>query len=97
MSKQRRVGKSEARAKFLPLVHQVAMGAGPVEITDRGQVTAVLMGHKEYLHLMALAHAQPGPPGSPVGTMEILGDLEEASQELTRSALDAIFKSADSL
>lgn len=55
------------------------------------------MGYKEYLHLLALARMQPTPTRSPVGTLEILGDLEEASREISRAALEAVLRSADEL
>jgi prevent-host-death family protein len=73
--KTSRLGKSEARAQFLPLVESVAAGGAPIEITDRGKVAAVLLGHQEYLRLLALAHSRPASR-SPVGTIEILTDLE---------------------
>ena len=92
-----KIGKSEARARFLPLIQEVSSGAGPVEITDRGQVAAVLMSHQDYLLLLARAHDFPKARMSPVGTMEIVGDLEQASRELTRSTLESIFRSADDL
>ncbi|MBI3928488.1 MAG: type II toxin-antitoxin system Phd/YefM family antitoxin [Armatimonadetes bacterium] len=58
-----RLGKSEARARFLRLVERVASGEGAVEITDRGEIAAVLIGYREYQYSQPASlprHTLPG-------------------------------------
>lgn len=89
MRKTQRVGKSEARTRFLPLVQSVVESGETVEITDRGRVTAVLLSHQEYLRLLACADAIPQPLRSPVGTMILDADLED-NDTTARMLLDSL-------
>lgn len=79
----KRMGKSEARAKFLPLVQALAQGGGPVEITDRGKVEAVLLSNEEYQWLLVRGKTQPALTKSLVGAMVLEEDLEAADQEIS--------------
>lgn len=92
-----KLGKSQARAQFLPLVEQVAAGGGPVEITDRGKVAAVLLGHDDYLQLLARAGAPLTQTRSAVGCLEILGDLEQGSREIGRRMRESLIRTAEEL
>jgi len=83
LRKSRRIGKSQARANFLPLVRAVAEGSGPVEITDRGDVVAVLLGREDFLWLLAHTTEQPRLSSSLAGSMALNGDLEEADLEIS--------------
>jgi prevent-host-death family protein len=96
-SKNKRLGKSQARERFLPLVDAVAQGAGPVEITDHNKVVAVLISETDYRWLLAHAEGKPIPSRKLCGSMTIVGDLEQASKEISDLFLDSIKKSAEKL
>lgn len=83
MNSPKRMGKSEARAKFLPLVQALAQGGGPVEITDRGKVEAVLLSNEEYQWLLVRSKTQPALTRSLVGSMVLKEDLEAAERDIT--------------
>lgn len=91
------LGKSEARSVFLRLVEEVAKGSGPVQITDRGEVAAVLIGYSEYQALLIRAGNRQPPRRSPVGTVTILEDLEQASAELAASLRQRLEVRSESL
>ena len=79
------MGKSQARSQFLPLVQSVVETGQTVEITDHGNV---LLSHREYLRLVALAHESPSPKRSPVGSMILLEELEgDQTAELMNQSL----------
>ncbi|MEW6282765.1 MAG: hypothetical protein AB1758_29410 [Candidatus Eremiobacterota bacterium] len=94
-----RVGKTRARAGFLRLVEAVAGGREAIEITDRGEVAAVLLGHAEYLRLKARAGEKPAARRkSPVGLLRVrTEDLEQASREIRASIMAEILNSAQEL
>lgn len=93
-----RLGKSEAREKFLPLVRSVAQGGSPIEITEHGESIAVLVNYHQYELMRSRYAAEQQLQQSPVGTIEILcGDLEAASREISDQLLKSINKSAKSL
>lgn len=97
MRNEGRLGKSEARARFLTLVETVATGGGPVEITDRGKVAAVLLSHNEYMWLLAMASKRPKTRRSLVGSMVLVADLEEASKQLSDMMIQSIHRRAAEL
>jgi len=78
------MGKSEARANFLPLVQALAQGGEPVEITEHGKVAAVLISNLDYQLLLARAKMQPEPKGSLVGSMILNEDLAAADDQIAR-------------
>ena len=79
---KRTFGKSEAREQFLPLVDAVSSGAGPVEITERGRVVAVLISKTEYDWMAEYTKHKPQPARTLCGLGELVGDLEEGSAEI---------------
>ncbi len=52
-AKTKRLGKSEARQQFLPLVNSVAEEGSRFEITDHGVTVAIVLGYEEYQRLLA--------------------------------------------
>ncbi len=54
-SKSQRIGKSQAREEFATLIEKVSKGSGPIEITDYGKVTAIILSEKEYEWLKSCA------------------------------------------
>ena len=72
-----------------------------IEITDREHPVAVLLAYEHYTALISqLAKlAQKTPPKKPdlMGSVIIVGDLEEASKEIAREFEKAIERSAANL
>lgn len=77
---------SEARAKLSALVDEVHKGKGPVAITQRSKVKAVLVDanwhDKVDKELGFYRKAQRSKPFKLEGTMEMIGDLDRALEEL---------------
>ncbi len=96
---KRVLGKSEAREQFLPLIDAVVGGAGPISIADYGKPVAVLLSKQEYDWIIAQAPKKPKPrsKNSLVGSITLLGDLEEGSKEIAKMFQDSIEKSAREL
>lgn len=79
---------SEARAKLSALVDEVHKGKGPVAITQRSKVKAVLVDARwhervgeELGFYRKTLRSKPFKLG---GTMELIGDLEQGLEELKR-------------
>jgi prevent-host-death family protein len=93
----RKLGKSETRQRFLPLVDSIARGGNPIEITDRGKTVAVLLNYHEYQSLLSSMNAGRKTSRSLVGSIEIIGDLEEGNEEIRKLFEQSIEESAKKL
>lgn len=91
------LGKSEARDKFLPLVDELASHGGIIEITARGKPVAVLMSHTDYLMLRARGDVPATPKRTLVGSFELIGDLDEATKQVSELMRKAIERGASEL
>lgn len=92
----------EARASLSRLAQEVARGGGPVAITQRSKLAAVLLNAERYEKDMAeLAQyrrqQRKARPRSFSGLIEIVGDLEEGSRQLAEEYYAAVKRSGDIL
>ena len=92
----------EARAALSRLTQEVASGGGPVAITQRSKLAAILVNAERYEKDMAeLAQYRRQPrrvrPRSFAGLIKIVGDLEEGSRQLTEEYYAALKRSGDIL
>jgi|SRR5262245_58443119 len=92
----------EARASLSRLAQEVARGGGPIAITQRSKLAAILVNAERYETDMAeLTHyrhqRQKNRPRSFRGLIKITGDLEEASRQLTAEYEAALNRSAEVL
>lgn len=92
-----KLGKAQAREQFSPLVEALATNGGTVEITDYGKMAAVMLGYKDYMLLLARAGIPVKPKRQLRGSMILLGDLEEASKEISKLIWDSVEKTASEL
>ena len=93
----KKLGKSQAREQFAPLVQALSTTGGVVEVTDYGKVAAVMLGYKDYLWLIAQAQEPFNPKRQLAGSAELVGDLEKAATDVTESVLTSIAKSSSQL
>ncbi|MFN8657755.1 MAG: hypothetical protein U0105_15555 [Candidatus Obscuribacterales bacterium] len=93
----KKLGKAQAREQFAPLVENLAKNGGIVEVTDYGKVAAVMLGYKDYLWLLAQAKEPFTPKRVLCGSGELVGDLEEASKQVTDSIFESLAKTASEL
>ncbi len=93
----KKLGKTQAREQFAPLVESLSKVGGVVEVTDYGKVAAVMLGYKDYLWLLAQSNQPFKPSRQLAGSATLVGDLEKASSEITESVLDSITRSAKEL
>lgn len=93
----KKLGKTQAREQFAPLVEELAISGGVVEVTDYGKVAAVILGYQDYLWLLAQADKTFKPTKRLAGSAALLSDLNEASNEITASIFDSLAKSAREL
>lgn len=95
-----KLGKAQARAQFAPLVEALATNGGVIEITDYGKVSAVMLGYNDYMLLLAKANEsfkqfkQFKQSRALAGSMTIVGDLEEATKEISAAFATSIKKTA---
>ncbi len=79
---------SEARAKLSALVDEVHKGKGPVAITQRSKVKAVLVDahwHERVGEELGFYRKTlRSKPFKLEGTMEMIGDVDQALEELKR-------------
>ena len=85
-----RLGKAKVRENFSPLVELLANNGGVIEITDYGKTAAVLLGYEDYLYLTAHAAAPSKTERKLRGSGTLIGDLEGASEEISREIQDSI-------
>lgn len=92
----------EARASLSRLTREVAKGEGPIAITQRSKLAAVLVNADRYEEDMReLEHYRrqrrkiPRPSFS--NLMEITGDLEEGSRQLAEEYYAAVKRSGNQL
>jgi len=93
----KKLGKTQAREQFAPLVESLSEIGGVVEVTDYGKVAAVMLGYKDYLWLLAQSNQPFKPKRQLAGSAVLVGDLEEASNKITQSVLDSIARSTKEL
>jgi len=95
------MGKTELRQALLPLVSELQINPKVVEITDRDKPVAVLLSYDHYMALSELAKKAVTYGAERrvwlMGSVEILGDLEAASKEITEEWEQAIERSAAEL
>lgn len=80
------IGKTQARQQFLPLVEELHKTCSAVEITDHEKPVAILLSYNHWVALMSkLAmlgkHERLVKPPNLVGSIAIVGDLDEASKK----------------
>ncbi len=92
-----KLGKAQARQQFSPLVEALATNGGTVEITDYGKVAAVMLGYKDYIFLLAKAGKPLKPKNQLRGSAILVGDLEEATKDISRLMLESVAKTAAEL
>jgi prevent-host-death family protein len=102
MLPKKQVSLVEARASLSRLTQEVARGGGPVAITQRSKLAAVLVNAERYKEDMAeLEHyrrqRRKGRPRSFSHLMEIVGDFEEGSRQLAEEYYAAVKRSGDIL
>lgn len=93
----RKLGKTQAREQFAPLVEDLSVSGGIVEVTDYGKVAAVILSYQDYLWLLAQANKPFKPMRQLAGSAVIVSDLNAASNEITASIFDSLAKSARDL
>jgi prevent-host-death family protein len=93
----RQNGSTEARKHFPALVDSDAAGAEPVEITDYGEVVALIVSAKHYDWLLAHTRIEQEPNFKLCGSLTILGDLEEGSQIVADSFRASLKKTVQEL
>lgn len=96
-----RIGKTRARQEFLPLVDDLKKRPRAIEITDREHPVAVLLAYEHYAALISqlskLTEKLPNRALELVGSVVILGDLDEASREIADEFKQAYERSAAEL
>jgi prevent-host-death family protein len=95
--KSKRIGKSLARERFLPLINELSSQSGAIEITDRGKPIAVLMSYDTYQQMLQKARIPPKSKFKLSGSMTLLGDLEQGSKEIGQDFMKSIERSAAEL
>ena len=85
---------SQARAKLSSLVADVDKGKGPIAISQRSKVTAVLVDAEWHSRVEEeLAHYRRAVKQAPLklrGTMKLVGDLDQALMELKQEREESI-------
>ena len=85
---------SQARAKLSSLVADVDKGKGPIAISQRSKVKAVLVDAEWHSRVEEeLAHYRRAVKQAPLklrGTMKLVGDLDEALMELKQEREESI-------
>lgn len=96
---QKRIGKAQAREELSALIDAVNSGAGAVEITDYGKVSAVLLSEKEYNWLCACAERNASPKREARGIIVLSDDkaLENSAGQLATDFDASLNKSATEL
>lgn len=84
----RQLSLSEARADLSNLVDEVYKGRGPIAISQRSRVKAILVDARWYQKVEEeLTSYRQGPRAKPFrlgGTMEAIGQVDQALEELRR-------------
>ena len=85
---------SQARAKLSTLVADVDKGKGPIAISQRSKVKAVLVDAEWHSRVEEeLAHYRRAVKQAPLklrGTMKLVGDLDQALMELKQEREESI-------
>ncbi len=101
--KHESVGKTQARQNFLPLVDGLSQSALAVEITDHDKPVAMLVSYNHWVALVAklrmLSNKDQFASSRPnlIGSVEVVGDLEEGSQIVADAFSRSIKESAENL
>ena len=93
----KRLGKTQAREQFAPLIESLSKRGGVVEVTDYGKVAAVMLSYKDYLWLLAQASEPFKPKRQLAGSAVLVGDLEATSNKITDSFGDSLANSESEL
>jgi PHD/YefM family antitoxin component YafN of YafNO toxin-antitoxin module len=98
---QESMTKTRARQQFLPLVNELTKCSKAVRITDHDEPAAVLVGYNHWSALISklsmLSKPFAKPKKSLMGSVKILGDLEQGSKEAAALFEEAINKSIQTL
>ena len=102
MHAKKLVSLVEARASLSQLAREVSQGRGPIAITQRSKLAAILVSAKQYEEDMAeleqyRQQRKKGRVRSFKGLIKITGDVEEASRQLAVEYEAALERSAESL
>lgn len=91
----RRIGKAQAREEFSTLIEKVSQGSGPIEITDYGKVTAIILSEKEYEWLKACAKKTSHPRREARGlvVIEDANAIKEADALVKADFVESLKKS----
>lgn len=89
---RQRLGKAEARERFAPLVESLASSGGTVEITDYGKVAAIMLGYRDYMRLLSQAEEPFQSKQQLRGSAVLLGDLEEATEDIAKQVAASVEK-----
>lgn len=94
----RQLSLSEARADLSNLVNQIYKGRGPIAISQRSKLKAILVDPQWYLKVEEeLSSYRQGPRTKPFrlgGTMEVTGEVDLALEELRRE-LEAFLQKSE--
>ncbi|MBM4256238.1 MAG: type II toxin-antitoxin system Phd/YefM family antitoxin [Deltaproteobacteria bacterium] len=102
MQAKKIVSLAQARASLSRLTREIATGGGPIAITQRSNLAALLVNAKRYeedMAELALYRRQRHKSGlrSYAKLIEIVGDLDEASRRLTTEYEAALKRSGEVL
>jgi len=86
----RKIGKAQAREQFAPLIESLAKDGGVIEVTDYGRVTAVMISYSDYLTLRAQAKEPFKPKRQLFSSAVLVGDLDEAQEEVSSLISESI-------
>jgi hypothetical protein len=82
------MGKTQARKEFFPLVDSLSEASAVITITDHDQPVAVILSYQDYVVIAAKACNAIGIPKSAapnlIGSVEIVSDLDEASEKISQ-------------
>lgn len=91
------ISKTKAREQFLPLVNELTRFTKAVQITDHDQPVAVLVSYNHWSALISklsmLSKPQSQPRSNLMGSVKIIGDLEQGSKEAADQFENAVRKS----
>jgi len=102
MQAKKIVSLAEARASLSRLTREIATGGGPIAITQRSNLAALLVNAKRYEEDMAelklyRRQRRQSAPRSYAKLIEVVGDLDEASRRLTAEYDAALRRSGEAL
>jgi prevent-host-death family protein len=99
----KKLNVTEARRQFCQIVaeQEVTGALQYIEVTHRGKPVVVIVGIDRFRELLRKAEAFDSLRGQELpeieGSLRIVGDLEEGSQETARMIWDAVCRSSQQL